>query len=100
MADAQYQISIYEKKEFNDEGLGKCAREYISALHIQEKALAYKDVDFDRYDTEWADGLNKKSKVLKELVSKYNFIVDDEYLSNFSEMVMRGEANKEHENLE
>lgn len=94
------QISIYEKKEFNDEGLGRCAKEYIAALHLQEKALAYKAIDSDRYDTEWGEGLNKRSKLLKELVSKYNFTVDDEYLSNLNEMVLRGEVNKEHENLE
>lgn len=94
------QISIYEKKEFNDEGLGRCAKEYIAALHLQEKALAYKEIDSDRYDTEWGEGLNKRSKLLKELVSKYNFTIDDEYLSNLNEMVLRGEVNKEHENLE
>lgn len=82
------QISIYEKKEFNDEGLGRCAKEYIAALHLQEKALAYKEIDSDRYDTEWGEGLNKRSKLLKELVSKYNFTVDDEYLSNLNEMVL------------
>lgn len=94
------QILIYEKKTFIDEELGEYAREYIEAIHIQERALAYANVDSDRYNNEWEKGYSQRCKVLRDLVSKYDFTVDDVYQSNLNELVLRGEVNKEHENLE
>lgn len=94
------QILTYENATFNDEELGEYAREYIEALHMQEKALAYADVDNDKYKNEWMGGLDKRAEVLKKLVSEYGFTVDNEYLSNLNEIVLREEVNKEQEDWE
>ena len=90
-------LSKYENEVFEDSKLKEKALSYINWLKQQDEALAYVNVDYEKYSTLWEEAYNNRTKLISEFVNSYGLTVSDKYQSTLTDLITNAKVVQEKE---
>ena len=93
-------IEKYKNEKFENNELQEIAIKYIDLLNRHKEICEYITVDYDKYNKEFKQIYNERSKVIKEAVEKYGLTVNEEYQSTLNEFLTNAKLVEEAEKNE
>lgn len=95
----QEKLLDFRNKAFDDNRLGEIAEAYIESLEVGNEALKYYNVDYLQYSDKWDGARANRTHLLEELVSDYDFSVEDKYAKELADLVSDSQVYSEQEQL-
>lgn len=84
-------LEQYVNKEFKDSKLKEKAIAYVNSLKDQEEALQQIGIDNDKFDAEWQDAYDERTKLIVDFVTNYGLSVDEAHQKDLSGLMTNGQ---------
>ncbi len=93
-------IEKYKDKKFKDSHLQEIAIKYNNLLTQHKELCEYITVDYDKYTTEYTPIYSERSKIIEEMLNKYEMKIDKKYEDDVNDFKVTSQLIKEEEQVE